>query len=81
MESSNNDNDTTLSLLPIVVACGYRYIKIDKSGNKFPAYLIALPSGDNDGGFVLVWRSKKDFLLLSRAFTNNTTNLFYQRLP
>jgi len=63
--------------LPAIVACGYRRIDIPKSGNTFPAFLIAFeeePPGsiDNTNGLSpsrrarFAWRSKKDFLLLSR---------------
>lgn len=62
--------------LPAVVACGYRRVQIPKSGNTFPALLVAFEAeteeqGGNDSLNTLkplrfVWRSKKDFLLLAR---------------
>jgi hypothetical protein len=50
------------SLLPRVIACGYRVIRIPKSGVTFPAFLCSWPGLANP-----VWRSKRDFLLLNRA--------------
>ena len=63
-------------ILPAVVACGYRRIRISKSGNSFPAFLVAFesrnPSSSDEldipsfRGVRFAWRSKKDFLLLAR---------------
>ena len=63
--------------MPAVVACGYRRIKIPKSGNSFPALLVAFEADaetNNIGtdrnpslrGVRCAWRSKRDFLLLAR---------------
>jgi len=54
---------------PAIVACGYKRIKIQKSGNTFPALLITFESFGSDAnpGVRFAWRSKKDFLLLARA--------------
>lgn len=55
---------------PHVVAAGHKHIFAPKSGNSFPAILIAglsnfdLPAAR---GTCAKWRSKRDFLLLSRA--------------
>ncbi|KAL3793954.1 hypothetical protein HJC23_009437 [Cyclotella cryptica] len=63
-----------------VVACGHRSITV-KSGNSFPAFLVQFPSlgpksesasnqgiVDSDAPMVCYyWRSKRDFLLLSRS--------------
>lgn len=48
--------------LPRVIACGYRVIRIPKSGVTYPAFLCSWP-----GLATPVWRSKRDFLLLNRA--------------
>eukprot|EP00980_Cylindrotheca_fusiformis_P007944 scaffold1697_cov120-Cylindrotheca_fusiformis.AAC.26 len=47
------------SPVPAVLACGYRQIKIPKTGSTFPAFLVSLPSH-------VAWRSKRDFLQLGR---------------
>ncbi len=65
--------------LPAVVACGYRRVQIPKSGNTFPALLVAFEAeteGKRGCGssatdnvpkpLRFAWRSKKDFLLLAR---------------
>jgi hypothetical protein len=48
--------------LPTVLACGYRQIRIPKSGLTFPTFLVSLPNKKHT-----VWRSKRDFLLLRRV--------------
>lgn len=50
-----------------VLACGYREIKSAKSGLTFPAFLVSLPLNEADNNVRIVWRSKRDFLLLGRA--------------
>ena len=50
-----------------VLACGYREIKSAKSGLTFPAFLVSLPLDEADNNVRIVWRSKRDFLLLGRA--------------
>ncbi len=57
MQVATNDDS-----LAQVLACGYREIRIPKSGATFPAFLCSLP-GLRDP----VWRSKRDFLLLNRG--------------
>eukprot|EP00934_Nitzschia_sp_Nitz4_P001612 Nitzschia sp. Nitz4//scaffold13_size275219//140580//141689//NITZ4_000876-RA/size275219-exonerate_est2genome-gene-0.186-mRNA-1//1//CDS//3329536020//1612//frame0 len=46
---------------PRLLACGYREIRIVKSGLTFPTFLVSFP-----GDCHPVWRSKRDFLLLGR---------------
>lgn len=46
----------------LVIACGYRKIRIPKTAATFPTFLVQLP--DQPEG---VWRSKRDFLLLGRV--------------
>lgn len=48
--------------LPQILACGYRRIRIQKSGLSFPTFLVSLPDHHQTA-----WRSKRDFLLLARA--------------
>jgi hypothetical protein len=61
--------------VPCVVACGYRYVRMPKTGLEFPAWLIRLPSSpDSDaGGNFCAWRSKRDLLVLFRAVGKATT--------
>jgi hypothetical protein len=54
---------TSGSIIPSVLACGYRQIKISKTSNTFPVFLVALPNQTK----YAVWRSKRDFLLLGRT--------------
>ena len=59
-----------------VLACGFRHIFIPKSGNRFPAWLVQIgvpENGQHTGSTAqttttsAVWRSKRDFLRLSRC--------------
>jgi hypothetical protein len=60
-----------------VLACGYRHVFIPKSGNRFPAWLVQIgvpDNGQHTGTSTAqttttsaVWRSKRDFLRLSRS--------------
>jgi hypothetical protein len=73
-------------ILPAVVACGYKRIRIPKSGNSFPAFLVAFearnPSSSDEIGIPsfrgvrFAWRSKKDFLLLARKGGASQGQLF-----
>ncbi|KAG7354214.1 hypothetical protein IV203_003570 [Nitzschia inconspicua] len=54
---------------PFIVACGHQRIIVPKTGNTFPALCVCVP--DTNHSCSLVWRSKRDFLLLARS-TNNT---------
>jgi hypothetical protein len=72
-------------LTAFVLACGYRQVSIPKSGNSFPAWLIAFrkhtvvgESADASHGVVCFWRSKRDFLRLARALKSlpDTTTLY-----
>ena len=77
------DGTTRSIATPALIACGYKYVTIPKSGNSFPAFLMALPPyaqqqqnrqhDTTDAGarhVRFVWRTKRDFLILARAFTN-----------
>jgi len=69
---------------PCILACGYRQVCVTKNNNYFPAWLVLVPSLDNEKNgeqntsqqsaaaqdtttWSCQWRSKKDFLLLSRV--------------
>lgn len=86
--NSNRKSNNEL-LEPCILACGYRRISIVKTNNNFPAWLVLIPSPDNDcwgetashtaispnksswddsaPQWSCYWRSKRDFLLLSRS--------------
>ena len=52
-----------------VLACGYKYVTIAKSGLRFPAWLVRIRENQNDEASshrVVVWRSKRDFWRLAR---------------
>jgi hypothetical protein len=64
-----------------VVACGHREIQVPKTGNRFPAFLVYLPKF-NDQSFIqgssstqLVWRSRRDFMLLARSCSSKDCQL------
>lgn len=59
---SHNCNKKSEAKLPLIIACGYRKIRIPKTAATFPTFLVRLP--DQPAG---VWRSKRDFLLLGRV--------------
>ena len=71
---------------PRILACGYHRVSIAKTNNHFPAWLVLIPSPDNDcwgeqtkkssnpsgscdglPQWSCHWRSKRDFILLSRS--------------
>lgn len=59
--------------LPCILACGYRLVHNAKTGNTFPAWLVSTPTASQGGDEIQLkcyWRSKRDFLLLSRAVAN-----------
>ncbi|VEU43583.1 unnamed protein product [Pseudo-nitzschia multistriata] len=64
------------TVFPAVVACGYRRVGIAKSGNYFPAFLVAFPNHRDSSNpetvqrksaICFAWRSKRDFMLLARS--------------
>lgn len=72
MDRTNRPID---KLRPKVIACGYRHVQT-KTGNYFPAFLIRLPRLDaiineadeqsnSSYSYRYVWRTKRDFLLVS----------------
>ncbi|GAX26609.1 hypothetical protein FisN_21Lh078 [Fistulifera solaris] len=58
MTEASTTTDTTVTA-PCILECGYEQLWIEKSGKRFPAWKIRLETGN-------WWRSKLDFLLLSR---------------
>jgi hypothetical protein len=68
MEVGRNGSDSS----SCVVASGYRQVHIAKTDHSFPAWLIAFPvlSDSSSGAPACIsyyWRSKRDFILLSRT--------------
>lgn len=53
---------------PKIIACGHYHIST-KAGNSFPAVLVLFPDEKNPTRERYFWRSKRDFLLLSRAIS------------
>ena len=53
---------------PKIIACGHYHIST-KAGNSFPAVLVRFPDEKNATRERYFWRSKRDFLLLSRAMS------------
>ena len=91
MAANSNWKPQNELLEPCILACGYRQISIVKTNNKFPAWLVLIPSPDNTcWGEVIspnedsmddsapqwscYWRSKRDFLLLSRSLAASGSN-------
>jgi hypothetical protein len=81
-DSASSINDNNNNNKPRIVACGYRHISIPKSGLQFPAFLVAFPPSLSSSPQqqqhqqqkqqqpnLLVWRSKRDFLLLARGMS------------
>lgn len=74
--SSLSSSSALSSQKTCVLACGYRHVFIPKSGNRFPAWLVQtiIPDNGQHTGSTAqttttstVWRSKRDFLRLSRS--------------
>lgn len=76
--STSNEGEPNIC----IVACGYRSIYSPKTGLSFPAWLVKFPNkNDCEASFYpcFRWRSKRDFLLLSRACASANSNL--DRIP
>jgi hypothetical protein len=56
-----------------VVCCGYWHILSPKTLLTFPAWLVRLPS--RDGVYRYWWRSKRDFVRLSRALSREPSQM------
>lgn len=54
-----DETTETAAVIPCILECGYEEVWIEKSGRSFPAWKVAFETG-------AWWRSKFDFLLLSR---------------
>jgi hypothetical protein len=59
---------------PFIVACGHGSIYIPKTGNIFPALLVCLSPNKE-----LVWRSKRDFLLLARSRQHHSPPVLFPK--
>lgn len=68
-------DETSQKSLAQVLACGYREIRIPKSGSTFPAFLCSLPGLADP-----VWRSKRDFLLLNRGVKHTLPKAAFKKL-
>jgi hypothetical protein len=61
-EIGSGDKSASAYNFVTVLACGYRQIRIPKSGLNFPTFLLSLPNQQT-----AVWQSKRDLLLLGRV--------------
>ena len=67
------DETATTAGNPYILECGYEQVWIEKSGKNFPAWKVSLPTG-------AWWRSKLDFLLLSRQSSVPLPKAAFQKL-
>jgi hypothetical protein len=72
MEVNRKGGYFSSSQTPCVVACGYEQVHITKTDHFFPAWLVAIPlllenNSSSSTCISYYWRSKRDFMLLSRT--------------
>lgn len=65
--------NTAVVVIPCILECGYEQVWIEKSGKTFPAWKVSLETG-------VWWRSKLDFLLLSRQSSVPLPKAAFQKL-